>query len=128
MLRRHSWTLLWATLIALVLAGLYWGLQASRSVGHVVGPGSRIYRLSIPSGAQSLVLEATQGDTVTFVIRSDRPGELHVHAAEEKAVALKPGGEVRLTFVAKDAGGFAVHLHDPDGSMHHIAILEVQPK
>jgi hypothetical protein len=128
MLHRHSWTLLWATLVALVLAGLYWGLQTSRSVDHAVGPRSRIYHLSVPSSAQSLVLEATQGDTVTFVIRSDRPGEVHVHAAEEKAVALKPGGEVRLSFVAKDAGGFAVHLHDPDGSMHHIAILEVQPK
>ena len=128
MLRRHYRAVLWTTLFALVLAGLYWGSKASLSARHAGGARSRTYQLSIPPTAQSPVFEAAQGDAVTFVIRSDRAGELYVHAFEEKAIALKPGGEVRLTFVAKDAGGFPLHLHDPDGSMHHIAMLEVQPK
>jgi hypothetical protein len=96
-----------------------------------VGAQSRIYHLSVTNTdptADAPVFTARQGDTVTLVIHSARPGELHVHAVEESALALKPGGEVNLTFVAKNSGRFAVHLHDPDGSMHHVAMLEVQPE
>jgi hypothetical protein len=75
----------------------------------------------------SPVFRATEGDTITLVIRSDQPGEVHVHGYEKKIV-LAPSGEVQLTFVAADPGTFPIHLHDSDGSMHHLAMLEVQPK
>jgi hypothetical protein len=54
--------------------------------------------------------------TVTLMIRCNRRGEVYVHVYERKVV-LVPGGEVKLTFVATDAGTFPIHLHDPDGSM-----------
>jgi plastocyanin len=91
---------------------------------------ARVFHLSVSAPAadtESPVLKVTQGDTVTFVIRSDRPGEVHVHIYE-KRVTLKPGGEVTLTFTATAVGLFPVHLHDPDGSMSHLAMLEVRPK
>ena len=129
--KRHSHGLLWAALAVLLLVGLYWGLKASLGVHESAGVQSRIYHLSVKNTdtvGDAPVFQAGQGDTLTFVIHSDRPGELHVHAYEEEKIELKPGGEVRLTFLAKGAGRFAIHLHDPDGSMHHLAILEVQPR
>lgn len=71
--------------------------------------------------------KATQGDRLTFVIRSKQPGSVHVHGYE-KMVRLFPGREVQITFVADRAGYFALHLHDPDEVMHAVASLEVTPR
>jgi hypothetical protein len=97
---------------------------------ETTGPHTRVFHLSVSvvrAAAEAPVFKATQGDSVTFVIRSDRAGEVHVHVYEQK-VSLKAGGEVTLTFTATSAGVFPVHLHDPDGSMSHLAMLEVDPK
>lgn len=81
------------------------------------------------------MFKVTQGDTVTLVVGSDRPGEAHVHGYD-KRIALNPGSEVTLTFIAKDAGLYPLHLHerldsrDPDSPVlhRHLAAIEVQPK
>lgn len=131
MKRFASWRQsLWAALAILLLSILYWSLKASLGGHERGGWHSRTYMLSISVprlGEEPTVFKAMQGDTVTLMIRSDRPGEVHIHGYE-KRVVLEPGVEVSLSFRATDAGLFAIHLHDPDGSMHGLAILEVQPR
>lgn len=129
-MRRRSAAIGWIAFAILVLGGLYWGLQASLGGREAGVAQSRTYRVSIstPRAGDALpIFRATQGDTVTLVISSDRPGETHVHGYEEK-MALRPGGQVTLTFTAAAAGRFPLHLHAPDSSMHHLATLEVQPQ
>lgn len=130
-MRRSSFAILWVVLSMLVLGSLYWGLRISLSGHEVSTAESRTYQISISAarpGEEFPVFKVTQGDIVTLLIHSDRPGEVHVHAYDEKISTLKPGGEVRMTFAAKDVGRFPVHLHDPDGSMRYLATLEVQPR
>jgi hypothetical protein len=71
--------------------------------------------------------KVSYGDQVTLKIESDRVGSVHLHGYE-KAIDVGPDAEVRLTFIANAAGAFPIHFHNPDGSMRHLATLEVQPK
>src|SRR6267154_4416995 len=99
--------------VAIVLfGGIYWGSRAwlgERTRSAQVLTYSLLLSTSPRRGAQSPVFEARQGDTVTFVVRSDMPGEVHVHGVEKKIV-LQPGGVVKLTFRADRVGVFPVHL------------------
>lgn len=125
----YSRLLLWIAL-TILLSGLYWASKSTLGSREPSAVHSRVFNLSVSAphpGEESPVFKARQGDTVTLVIRSDRPGEVHVHIYE-KQIMLKPGGEVTLTFTATAAGLFPVHLHDPDGTMTHLAMVEVQPK
>lgn len=64
---------------------------------------SQIYRLSLDSlrsGDALPVLRTRQGDLVTLVVRSDRPGELYVHEKQDRQTLLNPGHDVTLSFVA----------------------------
>jgi len=127
-MHRRSYDILW--LAILLLALMYWVLYASSSKDNPGEPRSLTYNLSItaPLPGQALPLfRAGQGDTVTFVLRSDRSGIAHLHGYE-KEVTLKPGAAVTLTVTAKDAGVFPLHLHEADGSMSPLATLEVQPR
>lgn len=130
--------LLWMLLAILLLGGLYFGMRATLREPADQEADGRTFKLSVAApnpGEEYPVFTATQGDTVTFVIGSDRAGEIDVHGYD-KQVVVKPGGEVELTFVATSAGAFPLHLHEPfdppaaDGSMNHryMAMLEVQPK
>jgi hypothetical protein len=122
--------LLWLALTVLVLAGLYVSMHASLSASSEGGARSRLFRLSVSAlrpGKMEPVFDATQGDTVTLVIWSDSPGAAHLHGYE-KEVELKPGSEVSLTLITKDAGLFPLHLHGPNGSMSPLAALDVQPR
>jgi hypothetical protein len=128
--RASSNAIVWVTFTGLLLGGLYWGLKTSMDGHHVGGQQFLTYQLSISSpspGNELPVFKVTQGDTVSLRIRSDRSGEVHVHGYERKVV-LNPDGEVALTFLANNTGVFPVHLHDPDGSMHSLGTLDVQPK
>jgi hypothetical protein len=118
-----------AALTILLLGALYWGVKSTMKGGHErTGPHIRVFHLMVSNSVhESPVFVVSQGDTVTLVIRSDRAGEVHVHLYEKK-VTLKPEGEVTLTFSATDAGMFPVHLHDADGTMTHLAMLEVHPQ
>ena len=64
-------------------------------------------------------LEATEGETVRFRVRSDTDEEIHVHAYDiERAV---PAGEtVNVAFKAAITGGFHIEFH---GSGEQIAEL-----
>jgi hypothetical protein len=126
----HLRPLLWGALTILLLGGLYWAFKASMGGHEPTAAHTLVFHLSVSAprpGEESPVFKAMQGDTVVFIIRSDRPGEVHIHIYEKK-IALKPGSDVILTFTANSAGLFPVHLHDPDGSMRHLGLLEVQPK
>ena len=132
---RHSMILrlrpiLWATATLLLLAAPYFALKFLLDEPAPPSAHTQVYRLWVPAPRPSTdapVLRALQGDTVTLVIRSNQAGEVHVHGYEKKVV-LQPGSEVRLSFAATRAGAFPVHFHDADGSMRHLAMLEVQPR
>jgi|GEM_PF-4597690 len=129
---RPLYAVLWTAFIVLLLSILYWGLKASLTVRDAGAVRSHVYRLSVPMGdnpsAMPPVLTARQGDTITLIVRSDRTAEVHVHGTEERTVALSRGHEATLTLTVKDAGRFPVHVHNPDGSMYPLGMLEVQPR
>jgi len=128
--RRLVYTILWAGLTTVLLWGLYSSLKSSLGQHEKGPPGSHTYSLSISAshlGETPPVLSASQGDTVHLTVSSDRAGELHVHGYE-KSIKLRPAGKVTLTFVAQDVGSFPVHLHERDGLMLQLAVLEVQPR
>lgn len=121
---------------ALLLGGLYWGLRSSLDKRDERAPQSLTFKLSIPAEpAEELdlaafpVFKAVEGDTITLVVNSARPGSFHVHGYE-KQVELVPGRDVALTFEAEAAGLYPLHLHDPDPDrpMEHQATLEVHPR
>ena len=129
-MRRRTHAIVWTAFAVLLLGGLYLGLRASLSGHDAGGLQSSSYALSVSQPRPGEVFpnfKTTQGSTVTLLIRSDVPGAVHVHGYEKK-VDLKIGEEVTLTFTASDAGLFPLHLHDPDGSMRHLATLEVRPE
>ena len=67
-----------------------------------------------------------QEDTVTILIKSDRPGEIHLEGYD-KEMNLLPNGDVALTFLAENAGLFPIHIHETAGE-RHVATLVVQPR
>ena len=122
---------LWIAAAVVMLAATYWGLQRFLSEQQVTGEThSLTFQLYIPailSNEQPPTLKVVQGDTVTLHVRSERAGEIHVHGYEKK-LTLEPGGVATLSFVAQNPGLFALHLHDPDETMHGLATLEVRPR
>ena len=104
--------------------------QSSLGAHDRSAPRKHTYNLSVssepPDGAL-LVFAANQGDIVSLVVSSNRDAELHVHGYE-KSVDLSPAGKVALTLVAKDAGSFPIHVHESNGSMLQVAVLQVQPR
>lgn len=52
------------------------------------------------------------GETVTFAITSDVPGELHVHTTPESEIAF-PAGTTEHTVTIETPGLVDVELHDP---------------
>jgi len=120
----------WFAGAALLLCILYFALHGSMDKSESGDSRVTVHNLLISKprmGEELPVYRTTQGNTVILKVTSDGPGEVYVHGYEKK-ITLKPGGETALTFVAADAGMFPVHLHEGDGSMVALAILEVQPK
>lgn len=68
-------------------------------------------------------LEATKGDRVRFVVRSDVADEVHVHGYDISK-EVEAGGQVAFDFPANIDGAFEVEL---EGSATEIAELTVQP-
>jgi len=128
---RRVYLSLWVTFSIAVLGGLYWVLKYSLAPHATSSMATSTFHLNVsapPAGEEFPVFKVMQGDTVTLIVHSDQSGELHVHASTEQKIVLNPHSEVKLTFVAAEAGLFPVHLHDPDGAMRHLAMLEVQPR
>lgn len=129
---------LWAAATVLSLILLYFGLRTSigEREGRVASHPTYDLVIAAPRPGEELtILPAKQNETVTLRIRSDRAGELHVHGYEQNAI-LEAGSEVVLTFVAKTAGIYPIHLHervnpaDPDSPIFHrqLAVLEVKAR
>lgn len=88
------------------------------------------FRVSIASsgpGAMTPVLKAHQGDALTINITSDRRGTLEIHGYG-KEIAVVPGTEATINFVATRAGRFPIDLHGRDGRHLEVTALEVQPR
>jgi len=129
-MRSHARLILWSGAVLSLLIVLYLAFGSFMNVRSIDGPHQRSFRLStsIAAGIGSLpVLKTAQGDTVTLVVSSDRPGLVHLDGYEKVAL-LRAGGEVSLTFTASRAGRFGVHVHDPDAGTHGLATLEVDPR
>ncbi len=72
---------------------------------------------------------ATEGDTVTLRVVSNRRGVVHLHEHEQQIVLeLEPGREASGSFDATLAGRFGVHLVGHDGSFTEVAALQVMPR
>lgn len=93
---------------------------------------SRSYRLQFDNDrlvAGPSILMATEGDTVTLRVVSNRRGVVHLHEHEQQIVLeLEPGREASGSFDATLAGRFGVHLVGHDGSFTEVAALQVMPR
>jgi FtsP/CotA-like multicopper oxidase with cupredoxin domain len=69
-------------------------------------------------------LEYTEGETVTFRVRSDTPEEVHVHGYDIKQ-ELEPGKTETVSFKADITGIFEIELEQ---SAQQLAELRVDPK
>lgn len=120
------------TVTALLLSGVYLAAAHFAAPDLDVGPQDRSYRLNIEEEmADVKILEARQGDRITFVATSTRGGQLDVHGPEVESILL-PGIETSLTFTAQYSGRYYVHFHkincsDSDESHQELAVLDVMP-
>jgi hypothetical protein len=120
------------TVAALLLGGIYLAAAHFETPDLAVGPQDRSYRLNIgEEKADVKILEARQGDRITFVVTSTRAGQFYVHSPEVESTLL-PGVETSLTFAAEYSGRYYVHFHrinctDSDESHLEVAVLDVMP-
>ena len=129
---RRNWihAIVWLALAIASLGGLYAVLQSSLGAHDTIAPRGLTYTLFISSGQPENTLPvfgAHEGDTVSLIVSSTRDAELHVHGYE-KSIGISPAGTVSLTFVARYAGSFPIHVHERNGTMLQVAVLEVQPR
>jgi FtsP/CotA-like multicopper oxidase with cupredoxin domain len=123
-----------AAATAVMLVGLYIGTKQSFSIGSFVAEQSRVFHLDIGEAClhgtePAPVFEAREGDRVVLAVTSLYSGALYLHGLE-KEVNLAPGAENTITFTAKHAGRFYLHLHGKDEEHAHIelAVLEITPR
>ena len=123
------------TVTALLLSGIYLAAAHLAAPDLAVGPQDRSYRLNIgEKKADVKILEARQGDRITFVVTSTRAGQFYVHGPEVETTLL-PGVETLLTFTPQYSGRYYVHFHeiictsprDLDVSHLEVAVLDVMP-
>jgi hypothetical protein len=100
--------------------------ERSENARHdeVLPPGR--FRVSVSPGGTP-ILRARQGEALTIDITSDRRGTLEIHGYG-KEVAVVPGSEVTINFVATRTGRFPIDLHGRDGRHLEVTALEVQPR
>ena len=121
------------TVTALLLSGIYLAAAHLAAPDLAVGPQDRSYRLNIgEKKADVKILEARQGDRITFVVTSTRAGQFYVHGPEVETTLL-PGVETLLTFTPQYSGRYYVHFHpincidDSDEAHRELAVLDVMP-
>jgi copper(I)-binding protein len=101
----------------------------ANAAAPVESPAKRL-RIEIGNskpGTVAVPLRATQGESLTIDIASDRAGTLEIHGYGKK-IDVAPGSVVTLSFVANLAGRFPVDLHGRDGRHLEVTALEVQPR
>lgn len=70
-------------------------------------------------------LQATRGDRVSILVRSDQAVTLHLHGYDRE-LAVPAGGEAKLQFEANAAGRFPVEAHGGHGH-EPLFHLEIRP-
>jgi hypothetical protein len=110
---------------------LFWlAIFSSSSFGE-----ERLFNINIKDGqipSSERVMRVKKGDQVTWKIKSDAEGELHIHAYQID-LTIKPGLEKRHTFSAFATGRFRVEWHpesERGKGIHHqesLALFEVFP-
>ena len=84
-------TIALVTVTALLLSGIYLAAAHFAAPDLAVGPQDRSYRLNIGEEKPDVkILEARQGDRITFVVTSTRAGQFYVHGPEVESTLL-PG-------------------------------------
>jgi hypothetical protein len=117
---------------ALLLSAVYFAAAHFAAPEAAVGPQDRSYHINIgEEKTDAKILQARQGDRVTFVVTSTRAGQFYVHGPEVESTLL-PGIETTLTLTAKYSGRYYVHFHqinctDSDESHLELAVLDVMP-
>jgi hypothetical protein len=96
--------------------------QSTSSVKHL-----RVAIENTKPGIAPAPLRATQSDSLTIDITSDRAGTVEIHGYGKK-IEVAPGSVATLAFVANIAGRFPVDLHGRDGRHIDVTALEVQPR
>lgn len=100
-----------------------------------VNAEDRLFNINIKEGkipASERVMRVKKGDSITWKVRSDTEGELHIHAYQID-LTIKPGLEKRHTFTAFATGRFRVEWHPEiergKGILHQesLALFEVFP-
>lgn len=123
-------------LAVVVLGALYWSLKDRLGEHEAAVATSGNFALTIPAlqpgeptglRVDNPVFKTVQGQTVTLTVHSARPGAIHIHGYEQN-LPLVQDGEVTLSFQASTAGLFPIHLHTAEGTMEHVALLEVHPQ
>jgi hypothetical protein len=91
------------------------------------------YALRIDNGhvaANMQLIHVTQGDVVTMQWSADKPSIVHLHGYDiERRVV--PGTVTQMTFTARAAGRFQVHLHggaETHGHEDALVTIEVYPR
>ena len=128
-------TIALVTVTALLLSGIYLAAAQFAAPHLADGPQDRSYRLNIGEEKPDVkILEARQGDRITFVVTSTRAGQFYVHGPEVESTLL-PGVKTSLTFTAQYSGRYYVHFHeiictsphDLEVSHLEVAVLDVMP-
>jgi hypothetical protein len=117
-----------------LLVGLYVGTKQSFAIGSFTAEQSKVFRIDVEeaclhSTEPPPVFEAREGDQVVLAVTSLSSGALYLHGLETE-VDIAPGAETTITFTAKHAGRFYLHLHgnDEDHAHTELAVLEVAPR
>lgn len=123
-----------ALLVSLPTAALLVALYVAfaRTAPSAPPRQARSYRLQFENDrlvAGPSILMATEGDTITLRVLSNRKGVLHLHEHEQQLVLdLEPGREASGRFDAGLAGRFGVHLVGENGAFTEVAALQVMPR
>jgi hypothetical protein len=91
------------------------------------GPREYSFNIQIRHGKPvdgATTFRVKQGDTVTFNISSDIPGEVHLHGYDLEA-EMAPGEKATLSFTANATGRFLIEIEETEVE---IGFLEVQPR
>jgi hypothetical protein len=100
--------------------------QRSTTTARRPTPKPRYQSIAVPSGgADGAVaeVEVKKGGTVRLSLRSESPGEIHIHGYD-RYVKLKAGRTARVAFRAEIDGVFEVENHDTGVA---VAELKVTP-
>lgn len=123
-----------AVCTVVMLVGLYVGAKQFLSMESFAAEQSRTFHIDIGEAClhgtePPPVFNAREGDHVVLAVTSLYSGELFLHGLETE-VNIDPGAENTITFIAKHAGRFYLHLHgnDEDHTHTELAVLEVAPR